>query len=115
MSTDNFDYIKDIYGEGKERWFKVKILNYEKALNNLKMYINGNKEAEEERGFDILSIGIRDEYVPQVSAMMDLKDDVLNYVANLGLGDYVYQHINDIFKSKIDEVKSRTVIHKDQC
>jgi hypothetical protein len=50
--------------------------------------MNGNKE-DEERCFDIISIGIKDEYIPQVSAMMDLKDDVLNYVANLGLGDYV--------------------------
>lgn len=112
MSTDNYDYIKDLYGEGKERWFKVKILDYEKALNNLKMYINGNKEAEEERGFELLSIGIKDEYVPQVSAIMDLKDEVLNYVLNLGLGDYTYQQINDIFKSKIDEVKSRTIVNK---
>ena len=112
MSTENYDYIKDIYGEGKERWFKIKILNYEKALNNLKMYINGNKEAEEERGFEILSIGIRDEYVPQVSAMMDLKDEVLNYVSNLGLGDYTYEQINGIFKSKIEEVKSRTIVNK---
>jgi len=111
------DLFDSLWPVGKERWFKVLIVDQEKCMKNLPWV-----EDTERLGFEVKSITVRDEFQPQVSALMDVKDDVVSLLSRYietarfvddtntantlnGINDI----IRDIFKSKITEVNNRTI------
>ena len=109
------DLLKDIFPVGEERWIKFKYLDFKKCLRAFRLgqhNENGKKHAEE-KGYEVVAIGCRDEYVPQVSALMDVRDEVINVLSILEHDGSGYSHLLDSvrasFKTKIDEVTSRTI------
>jgi hypothetical protein len=104
--TEHDDLLKDLFPVGEERWVKVKYLDFEKALKTF--YVGPNNEKSEQLskdlGFETRAIGIRPEYEPQISAIMDLKEDIVSRLSFI-LEERQIEQINQIFKLKIDESK----------
>ena len=107
---DKDDLLTSLFPIGEERWVKVKYLDFEKCVKIFNVGPNEKRKAErnEKYGFECTAIGIRPEYVPQVSAIMDLRDDIISSLSFI-LEDYQLDQLNRIFKAKIDEVKERTI------
>ena len=63
-------------------------------------------------GYAVHSIGLRDEYVPQVAAIADIQDDIMPILLNAGLSEYQVDQINAIFKKHKDELKERVILTK---
>lgn len=106
-----------LYPVGEERWFKVLIVDQEKCMKNLPWV-----EDTERLGFDVKSITIRDEFQPQVSALMDVKDDVMTLLSQqqesarwsndtnmINTLEFLMDNVRDIFKNKMTEINSRTI------
>jgi hypothetical protein len=108
MKEDNL--LESLFPIGEERWVKVKYLDLEKCIRNFNIGPNEEKKKEisDDIGFECTAIGIRPEYTPQISAIMDLKDDVIQSLLHI-LDEYELERINRIFKDKIDELKERTI------
>ena len=106
-----------LYPVGKERWFKVKILDQEKSMKNLPWVSD-----MERLGFEVTSITCRDEFQPQVTALMDLKDEILSHLfscqesarsTNNEYSVHEYQMLintfRESFNSKMKEINDRTI------
>lgn len=109
------DLFDSLFPVGEERWVKLKYLNRDKCVDTFRLgqHTEQSKERNEENGFEVTAIGCRDEYVPQVSALMDVRDEVINALYVLEMDGSGYSHLLDsvrvAFKAKIDEVSQRTI------
>jgi len=118
MAKENKEMVDDVldmlFPVGEERWVKIKYLDLKKCIKAFKLSNYTKKEEHEEQGYEVTAIGIQDEYSPQVSALMDVRDEVTTILAFAfeNTDDYRLNEIRSIFKSKIEEVLSRTVKHK---
>lgn len=112
------DLLDQLFPVGGERWIKVKYHDKEKSIKAF-TWRNDQKENERliaEKGYETLSIGVKPEFEPQVSAIMDLQDEVLQIVlgmVNYDTDNYNLNTIREVFKDKIKEVSERCVKHVD--
>jgi len=111
MTDQEVEDIKNsLFPVGQERWIRVKYYDRDKAIKILWMPMD-EKRAEpyvEKHGFYVTAIGVRDEYIPQVSALMDLKGEVIGCLHG-NVQDSILNHINDLFKNRIDDIKRYTI------
>lgn len=111
MSDDERQNIIDsLFPVGKERWIKVEIRDQEKAIKTLWMPMD-EKRAQpyvDKFGFRVTALGCRDEYTPQISAIMDLKGEVVGQLYGY-VPDYILENVNNLFKQKMDELKTYTI------
>lgn len=98
--------IDGLYPKDKERWFKIKILDQDKAM---KAFPWNNGINKTDLGYELMAIGIRDEYVPQVNAMMDMRDDVLSYLSTTGLDEYQLNNVKSMLTMHIENLKQRVI------
>lgn len=112
-NSDHDDFLESLFPIGEERWVKVKYLDFKKCVRTFNVGPNEErkKEISDETGFECTAIGIRPEYTPQVSALLDLKEDIIASLSFV-LTDYQLENLNRIFKEKIEEVKQRTIREK---
>lgn len=88
--------LKQIFPEGKERWIKVLYTDPEKASKVVRF-----KTATfntDELGFEVVSIGATDEYMPQIEALVKLKADILRdprLMFNSEIVDSIMVHIDN--------------------
>lgn len=106
--------IDSLYPVGQPRWFNIIIHDQNKAMVNLTW---SNKE---ELGFKVQAISCRDEFEPQVTALVDLKDEIISNIITMR---YLYENdvntsyvINELlhnikqkFNDKIKDINSRTI------
>lgn len=102
--------LRQLFPVGEERWVKMKYTDFEKACSTFGLY--GRKELKERQmehiGAEVLAIGCRPENVPQIAAIMDLKEDILGSLIN-HIPEEKIKEINSIFKLKCDELKRRAI------
>lgn len=101
------EMLDSLFPIGKERWVKVRYLNRDKALQAFRTSSDTSMHAEE-LGYEVTAIGIRDEHVPQISALMDARNDVLTSCAH-AVSESVLNTINEIFRQHMDRLKERTI------
>jgi hypothetical protein len=103
------DFIKQLYPEGEERWIKVKYTDANKAIKSIRF--NENGYSNENLGFEVVSIGCRDEYMPQVEALIELKAEINNSIEfwENPEGAKVYTKLVD---SKINQVLEKVLLSK---
>ena len=109
-NSDRDDLLESLFPIGEERWVKVKYLDFEKCVKTFNVGPNEKrkKEISDKTGFECTAIGIRPEYTPQISAIMDLKEDILTRFSFI-LDEHQLEALNSIFKAKIEELKERTI------
>lgn len=103
---DNF--LKQLFPEGEQRWIKVKFTDPEKAMQNIRFNSNGFNN--DNLGIEVISIGLREEYMPQVEALLELKAEIgrdMNFYDSAAL-DSVNAHID----RKIEEVLTKVLLTK---
>lgn len=100
-----------LFPVGKERWVKVKYLNQDKC----KKVFRWSSEGEEfnDSGYVVTALSLRDEYQPQVSALMDLSDEVCGHLLRMLDTDEV-KEVQRLFRNKIEELKQRIIIESPQ-
>lgn len=112
------DLIDSLWPVGKLRWFQVEIFDQERAMHNLPWV----DKDQERLGFKVNAITCRDDFQPQVVALLDMKDDILtslmqkqescrwsNDTAGIHMYDVLINEFRERFKNKIDEINSRTI------
>lgn len=107
MNEENHrDLLKDLFPIGKERWLKVKYKDLEWCIKNIRL----NKDHSPIPGFDVVAVGVLDEYTPQISAIMDLKAEVIGFLyGNPNMPQDMLEHINGLFIRKMDELKAHVI------
>lgn len=107
------DLFNSLFPVGEERWIKLKYLDRDKCIAKFRV---GNHTEQsvahaKELGYEVIAIGVRPEYEPQVSALMDVRDKVVGMVLDMvdNSGDYRLMEIRQIFKDKIEEINERTI------
>lgn len=108
------DMINMVFPVGEDRWIKLKYLDRDKCLKAFRIQMRQHEPTLEEieAGYQVMSIGLRDEYAPQVSALLDLKADIIGYLYG-HVKDYQIEAINRLFKEKIEEVNRHTIKAKE--
>lgn len=101
------DILESLFPVGQERWIKVKYLDLKKCINAFHPYAKESREKD--LGYETTAIGVRDDYTPQVSALMDIRDDITTLLLNNGVEGYILDSVRNILKNKIEEVKERTI------
>ena len=106
MNTAEIEDMKNsLFPIGKERWIKVLFKDRDKCMKAFRWNTNGF----EHDGYEVTSIGLRDEYVPQVSAISDIQDEVMGILFGSNIESYQLKRIEDIFKMKKEELKNRVI------
>jgi len=98
--------IESLYPVGKERWIKVKFRDFKKSMKAFSI-----RETEEEiieKGYETRAIGVRDDYTPQISALQDIKDELVSMFLGR-LYDYELTSIAEIINSKKQDLKERLI------
>jgi len=111
MSDQEKQDISDsLFPVNGERWIKIHIIDQEKTTKLLWMPMNDEmaKPYAEQAGFRTIAIGMRDEYTPQVSALMDLKGEIISKLYGL-IPEYILEDVNNRFRDKIEELKKHTI------
>lgn len=112
------DLIDSLWPVGKLRWFQVEIFDQDKAMKNLP-WVDKDKER---LGFKVNAITCRDEFQPQVIALMDLKDEMLTSLMQKQESfrwsndtnmthhyDMLINEFREKFNYKIAEINARTI------
>lgn len=103
------DLLNTIFPVGKERWIRVKYLDRKKCIDSFRLghHTEESLAHAKEVGYEVTAIGVRDEYKPQFSAIMDLKTDVIAALSRFFRPDedHMLDQVNEIFKNKLDELK----------
>jgi len=98
---DNF--LQQIFPQGKERWIKVLYTNPEEAMKHIRLDTNGS--FDNKLGFEVLSIGVIDEFTPQIEALAKLKSklesDYRLWSLSPDLMDVLRLHIDDSIQELI--------------
>lgn len=110
------EMLKSLYPVGKERWIKVLYKDFDWCVENL-FIANANvqdrlKEGiKNPLGFEVTSIGVRDDFIPQVSVVLELKDEIIGRLHGQVDSDFL-SLINEVFNVKLEELKDKTTITK---
>lgn len=99
------DFKNSIYPVGKERWIKVKFIDRDKSM---KAFRWKNGEEHDSQGYAVTAIGLRDEYMPQISALMSLSDEVGAHLLRI-LDTEEVKDIITMFSNKIEELKQTSI------
>jgi len=105
------DIINSLFPVGKERWIKILYLDRDKCMEAFRMYGNDhakNAELHKEQGYEVTALGTQDEYLPQISAILDIKEQIIGLLYGV-LQDHQLTIVNNVFKSKTDELRQRTI------
>ncbi len=108
---DHDELIDALFPIGKERWLRIEYLDKPKCLKAFFMPMNNDaaKPIAQEKGYRVTAIGVRDEYVPQIGAIIDLKkNDILGLLHN-NIPDHLLSAISQKFKDATDEIKRNTI------
>lgn len=102
------DLLKQVYPEGEERWIKVRYINPEVAMKVLRL-TTPNFDSRK-FGFETVSLGLREEFMPQVEALIELK-------AELQTNPMLYtfegmEHVQNLLDFKIQQVLDKTLLSK---
>ena len=110
-NTEQDNLLDMVFPVGEERWIKVKYLNLEKCIKAFKLSNYTKPENDKKIGYKVTAIGIREEYIPQVAALIEIKDELLNLLNGVfeDIDDYRFVAIRNLFKSKIEEISKRTI------
>ena len=101
--------IDSLYPLGKERWYKIEILDQKKCMKNLRWHgMDDHPNPTEDLGNSVNAIGIRPEYVPQLSTLMDIQDKVLGIVVGTR-DDYLIERVVNVFKEEVESLKERVI------
>ena len=109
------DMLNMVYPVGEERWVKVKYLDRDKAMKSFRFRSNPKPHKEdEENGYVVTAIGMRDEYTPQIQAILDLKGDIAMFLLHsLNPEDpnreSILDNVNSLFKEKLETIKEQTI------
>lgn len=107
MSDEEAEDLKNsIFPVGKERWIKFKFIDRDKCMKTFRWK---NGEEYDGQGYAVTALGLRDEYTPQISAIMDLRENVCGHLLDV-LNYEQVQSIHRLFNEKIKEVKERTIL-----
>lgn len=98
------EFLDSMYPVGKERWVKVKYLDRDKCMQVFRW----PDDKVDEQGYLITALGVRDEYTPQIAALVDLQADVIAYLSHV-LSESELHIVNELFRQRMDEVKSHTI------
>jgi hypothetical protein len=111
-SREAEDLFDSIFPIGEERWVKLKYLDRDKCIKTFRLgqHTENSKKHAENAGYEVTAIGIKPEYTPQVSALMDVRDAVVQQLNNV-VENYHVDSIRNIFKMKIDEITERTIMN----
>jgi hypothetical protein len=97
---------------GKARWIKVQYLDFEKRKKAFRIF--ADESYDQEMGYSIEAISVRKEHLPQVTALMDLRDEItVLFLQGGGLDNAQLNIICQLFKTKINEVMSAAVREKE--
>lgn len=112
-AQEHIEFLKQMYPVGEERWLKVKYLDFNKCLKSIR-FENGMKE---ELGFEFTAIGTVQNYIPQVEAIVDLKDEMKEAVylqQNIRpeAAEVVSSIIDKLFDNKIRETINKMIIER---
>jgi len=110
VEAEHRSLLEDIFPVGQERWIKVKYTDFDWCVKNLRLQDKHKPEDAVNLGFDVMALGVRDEYVPQVNALMDVRDDVVSMLANREAEPIFIDNIRVVFQQKIAEIKKRTIV-----
>ena len=102
--------LEDLFPVGQERWIKVRYTDFDWCVKNLRLQGKDKPEDAQKLGFEVMAIGVRDEFVPQVTALMDVRDEVIGALVNRGADEYMLSNVRNQFADKIEEIKERTVV-----
>lgn len=97
------DILRQLYPIGQERWIKVKFIDYEWCVKHLHWYKKTN-----ELGIEVTAIGVRDEYIPQISALLDVRDEITKILYGQ-IENYLLDSIREKIKERCDELKKQTI------
>lgn len=111
------DIMDSLWPIGKERWFKIRVIDQEKSMKNLPW------NADTERlGFEVTAITCRDEFQSQVIGLMDMKDEILSHLFQcqesarwvndtnmIHQYDMLINTYREMFNAKMSEINSRTI------
>lgn len=109
FDQDHEDLLNSIYPVGKERWIKILIKDRKICLDTFRLSQNDDRYP----GYAVQSIGIRDEYVPQIAAIADIEDEITPILLQ-NLPDYLADNIAAIFKKHKDALKERVIVNTNQ-
>lgn len=70
------DLFNQLYPVGEERWIKVKFLDKDKAAQWVRLNSPNGNFSNEDKGIEITALGLRDDYMPQVEALVELKAEL---------------------------------------
>lgn len=96
------EFFNSLYPEGEERWLKVRYTDNEKCRKNIR-FENGL-----DLGFEFTAIGTVEQYIPQVSALAEIKEEIksLYYEDNVGTA---LRKVENLINNKIDETLMKSV------
>lgn len=104
--------MNSMFPVGQERWIKFRYLDRDKCIKAFLRSMSPNHEKSrqlaEESGYEVTAIGVRDEYTPQISALMDIKD-LLPGLENYTHIESVLDAVRYLLNEKIDELKARMI------
>lgn len=111
-SKETEDLFDSIFPIGEERWVKLKYLDRDKCIKTFRLgqHTENSKKHAEKVGYEVTAIGIKPEYTPQVSALMDVRDTIVQQLHGV-VDDYYMDSLRNIFKMKIDEITERTIMN----
>ncbi len=102
------DFTKQIFPEGKERWIKFKYLDSNKVSKFIRF--NSPYFSNDDKGFEVTSIGLRDEYTPQIEMLLELKKELLTDYEIVGSGSG--PKIELMIDNKIEKLLGEITISK---
>lgn len=114
--ADAEEMFNNMYPVGKERWIKVKYLDRDKAMENIRLS-SWNNEKAEELGFEVTAICCFDDYNSQVSAMMEVRGEMQGILYNMS-----YQNpspedmiivLDNMLVNKIQQLKRDTIVYSE--
>lgn len=89
---------------------KIKIVDQDKAIKLLWMPMDDERAKPyiEKNGFQVTALTFKEEWSPQVAALLDLKEDIIGHSYGQ-IPDHLIEFINNKFKQKIEELKSHLI------
>lgn len=107
-ANEHTDLINSLFPIGEERWLKVKYTDLDWCKKNLRL--GRTVQPDPPLGFELLSITVRPDYEPQVSALLEIKDVVASQLVHT-VPDYVIENIKALIDQKIREINKQTIFN----
>lgn len=97
------DLFNQLYTVGEERWIRVKFLDKDRAAQWVRLNSHTGSFDNEDKGVEITALGVRDDYMPQVEALVELKAETESWY-----GQYDTE-VMDLFENLIDRKISQVL------